>query len=111
MIHFGIGGKTDYETIKEFIISSSGPHKLTVFPGLSYGYAQFDSVEAAEQVISKCDTLEAIEDCFYKELHYDKKVRVTFFLYAKCELKDFTNSKNKEISDASLKAEVPGLFF
>jgi hypothetical protein len=48
MIHFGIGGKIDYETIKEFIISSSGPHKLTVFPGLSYGYAQFDSVEAAE---------------------------------------------------------------
>lgn len=38
-------------------------------------------------------------------------MRVTFFLYAKCELKDFTNSKNKEISDASLKAEVPGLFF
>jgi hypothetical protein len=59
----------------------------------------------------KCDTLEAVENCFYKELHYDKKVRATFFLYAKCELKDVSNSKNNDIPDASLVAEAPGLIF
>jgi len=38
-------------------------------------------------------------------------VRATFFLYAKCELKDVSNSKNNDIPDASLVAEAPGLIF
>lgn len=38
-------------------------------------------------------------------------MRSTFFLYAKCDLKDICDNKNNDIPDAQRFLEAPGLYF
>ncbi|KAL4508572.1 hypothetical protein ABPG72_003876 [Tetrahymena utriculariae] len=111
VLHFGIGEEVDYVTVKDYVNSVAGTHKLTVFPGLGYGYIQFDDVKKAEQTINSLERFEQIENCHYKEMTYEKKTRPTLFLYAHCKLTDICQNKNNDFPEASRKVDAPGLLF
>ena len=46
-MHNGIGEEIDYKTVREYLYSLGVSHKLTIYPGLSYGFIVCDKIEDA----------------------------------------------------------------
>lgn len=66
VVHNGIGEEVDYLTIRGYLRDIGVPHRLTVFPGLSYGYISCECTADARRVMDLCDRIEAVPELAYK---------------------------------------------
>ena len=67
--HFGNGDEDDQNLIREYLSQFGDIKRITIFPGISYGYVEYESPEAAIKMMKDLD-----QDSI-KVLTQDKKER------------------------------------
>ena len=101
--YFGNGDEEDQTVLLDFCSKFGTITKITLFPGLNYGFVEFETVQIAIDLINSLTNKQFIDLKFYG------KDRTCFFQYSKLEYDQLEKFKDMEFPDATNSVTIPGL--
>jgi alkylated DNA repair protein alkB family protein 8 len=113
--HFGNGDEDDQMTLREYFTSKFGNCRVYIFPGISYGFAEFDNLADAEKVMLHQDNarIDFSSQNFKGNAHtvkFDSGEKIVFTFYSKVDLIDVCQNNISTFPVASYKVDIPGLY-
>jgi hypothetical protein len=124
--HFGNGDEDDQKGIKEYF-NNFGECKVFMFPGISYGFIEFNDIEIAKKVIHTIEEPELKEESNINpkashipvkttyihgehDIKFSSGERKVFVFYSKIPLAQVNENNNSTFPIASYKIDIPGLY-
>jgi alkylated DNA repair protein alkB family protein 8 len=111
--HFGNGDEDDQVNIRKYFNESFGPSKVYIFPGICYGFINFDNIKDAEKVKLANDDLNFNYTKVKGNSHpikFGNGMRTIFTFYSKIELNSVKHNNEESFPIAQYKSNVPGLY-
>lgn len=103
VFYFGNGDEEDQNVLLNFCSQFGKVEKITLFPGLNYGFIEYDKIESASALF------ETLVNKLFVDLKFYGKERTCFFQYSKLEYDQLDKFKVLEFPDATTQVTIPGL--
>jgi alkylated DNA repair protein alkB family protein 8 len=117
LYHFGNGDEDDQITLREYFKNKFGNCKVYIFPGISYGFVEFENISDAEKVInykeqnSKIDfDSQKIKGNAHVVSFQNSGEKTIFTFYSNVNLEDVNQNNLSNFPIANYKVDIPGLY-
>jgi alkylated DNA repair protein alkB family protein 8 len=113
--HFGNGDEEDQLALRNYLTSNFGSCRVYIFPGISYGFAEFDNLADAEKVMKHQDKLkidfntQSIKGNAHT-IRFNNEEKIVFTFYSKVELAEVCQNNISTFPIANYKVDIPGLY-
>lgn len=103
-IFLGNGDEEDQRVLIEFAKKFGDITTIPLFPGLNYGFIEFQTVEEAKNLVSE------LQDGKFVDLKFYDKMRTCCFQYCKVEYDEMDKFKQMEFPNSTYDCDIPGLY-
>jgi alkylated DNA repair protein alkB family protein 8 len=111
--HFGNGDEDDQVNIIKYFNDTFGPCRVYIFPGICYGFIEFDDIKNAEKIKLLNDKQNYKYTNIKGNSHtikFGNGERTVFTFYSKIELKNVQHNNEEAFPIAQYKSNLPGLY-
>lgn len=108
VLHFGSGDEEDFLGVSNFA-EKFGKIEIQIFPGLPYGFIEYEKIEEAEALIKATQLMNGDFSAYFAEIEFEKRTRFIFFFFTTLSLSQLNRQKDTDIPDADIKTNIPGL--